>query len=97
MKKLNDNIKLNDILQTSEGDKVLVIGNNTVKVLLDDEDFDSKNSNKEEGFFMNLDNFIQYNSFYIIGNKNDKIEGSRNLIYEKSRGINQIREVIKEF
>lgn len=97
MKNLNDNIKLNDILQTSEGDKVLVIGNNTVKVLLEDEDFDSKNFNKEEGFFMNLDNFIQYNSFYIIGNKNDKIEGSSNFTYEKSRGINQIREVIKEF
>ena len=74
------NIKLNDILQTTEGDKILVIENNKVKVILDSEDFSLKNFNKEEGFFMNLDNFIQYNSFYIVGNKIDTSEGSRNLI-----------------
>ena len=62
-----------DILQTYEGDKVLIEmkdSNIFVKVLPED-DFEFKNFNKKEGFFMNLNNFIEYNSFYILGNKFD--------------------------
>lgn len=62
-----------DILQTFEGDKVLIEEYDLgifVKVLMED-DFESRNFDKEEGFFMNLDNFLKYNSFYIIGNKFD--------------------------
>lgn len=95
MIKNQDNLNFSDILQTSEGDRVIVLEDNNsnriVKVLLDDEDLNLKNFDENEGFFMNLDNFIKYNSFYKIGNKFN-FEGSKNLNYEKSRGFNQTGE-----
>ena len=61
--------KENDIFQTDEGDKVILL-NDKIRVIYDEE-LINKDYNKDEGFFMNLNNFFQYNSFYYIGNKID--------------------------
>lgn len=59
-----------DILQTKDNDKVIVLNDSLVKVLTEEDNLENS-SNKEEGFFMKLDNFLKYNSFQCIGNKFD--------------------------
>lgn len=75
-----------DILQTLDGDRVVVLKDKNLIKVLSEEELISKKFNENEGFFMDLDNFIKYNSFYYKGNYFD-FERSNKLNYEKSRGF----------